>query len=937
MKKRWAWVAAPLLGASVFFLLRGTGSPQSSPLSAASTVTLLVTLGHNAQSVERWDGSVLVTGGTLVSLEGRQFLADDAITGPAAWKCSTRQDAIAPYASIHYTEMRPGSQPEVLFLPVGLYLTLQPSGATRVSLQTKQGDFAFAVSDIGAAPTPFLAGRASVVRVPSVEKLSTEQFENDEPAIASLPSGAISVAWVAYRERADRVLLRTLENASWSAPEEVTPQPADIFRCALATDEGNNLWAFWSQREGDRWHIWARQKKDRRWRPATRLTGDGSHIFLRSAASPEGQIFLVWQSFRRGQSDIYMKVYSGQAWSEETRISESPANDWEPAVAAGPGGTAYIAWDSYDRGNYDIHFRSYRDGRLSPLQVVTSSPKFQAHASVAVDAQNRPWVAWNESGVNWGKDQGFLIVTPLAVPLHQERAIRAAMWDGRQWMEPRRKASEAFPSSLRQNSEHPQILFDGKGALAMVFRHWTRRESRQIGSPMVWENYFTRFDGNQWSAPRPMPHSGASIEKHAALARDRNGDVWAAWMTDHRPFSTMVPQNAEVYVARLGAAHTAVSLRGGAFEPVAETFVEAIPVHPAESEQVKAIRAYTISAAGKQYKIYRGDMHRHTDVSTDFKYDGSLIEVYRYGLDAAGFDYIAPTDHQTGFDQEFTWWQNQKLVELFLVPGSFTPLFAYERSVRFPNGHRNVVFAQRGVRTLPIPAEEAQGKTGAARLYEYLRKNRGVAMPHSMATDQGTDWRDNDPELEPLAEIFQGYRNSYEYEGAPRAATALNLHAQKSGWQPAGFWWNALAKGYRLGVQASSDHWSTHISYACLLAESFTGEGLLDAIRKRHAYAATDNIILDFRARVGNASAIMGDVVTSRTAPQLTVRVIGTGAIQQIDLIKNQTFIYTTRPGTKEAGFEFSDNDFKPGGNYYYVRVLQQDGQLAWSSPIWVE
>ena len=296
-----------------------------------------------------------------------------------------------------------------------------------------------------------------------------------------------------------------------------------------------------------------------------------------------------------------------------------------------------------------------------------------------------------------------------------------------------------------------------------------------------------------------------------------------------------------------------------------------------------------------------------------------------------------PTDHQAGYDQEFTWWQNQKLVDIFQVAGAFTPLYGYERSLLFPNGHRNVVFAQRGVRTLPVPAAEASGKDGAAKLYEYLKKNKGISMPHSSATNQGTNWRDNDPEVEPLIEIYQGYRNSYEYEGAPKAATTLNQQAQKSGWQPEGFWWNALAKGYKLGVQASSDHWSTHISYACLITESFTREGLLDAIRKRHSYAATDNIILDVRAKAGAGSYMMGDSFSSETAPQISVHAIGTTAIKQVDIVKNQSFVYTSHPGTKETRFDFADQDYAAGQNYYYVRVMQDDGQLAWSSPIWVK
>jgi hypothetical protein len=913
-----------LVGLLWWAVLRGGSAPQGAALSGG--LTFLVTLGIGAKTDERWDGSVRATGGRLLRLEGRHFSAGDAIVAPDGWRCAIRRDQVAPYADIHYTEMRPGSEPPVLFHPVGVWIMVE-RGA-RLAVETTQGNFEFQADEVASAQR-FLDGRVEVRPAATVEKLTEEDYEDDEPSIVAQRDGSLSVAWVAYRDRADRILVRTRRGGSWSAPEEVTPQPADIFRTAAAEDGEGNLWVFWSERENDQWHLRARQKKNGQWQPALRLTDAGTNMFHR-AASGGGRVFLVWQSFREGQSDIYLRVHESGRWSAEVRVSDSSANDWEPAVAAAPDGTAHIAWDGYDKGNYDVHLRSWREGRLSPIHAVTSSPRFEAHAAVAVDPQGRPWVGYDIAGVNWGKDVGFLIPVPLAVPLHKERDIGLAVLDGEQWREPK-TPFDAMPG----NAEHPQLAFDGRGGLNIIFRHWTRNYSRQIGSPMCWENYLTRWESGRWSSPEPLNHSAGSIEKHAALARDAAGDIWAAWMTDERPFATQIPANAEVYCARLGS----VKPGAGLPELVArrEPAVAAIPVHLKEPEDVRAVRHYVIEAGSRRYRIFRGDLHRHTDVSQDFKYDGSLIEVYRYALDAADFDYIAPTDHQTGFDQEFTWWQNQKLVDLFFLPGRFAPLFAYERSVPFPNGHRNVVFAHRGVRTLPIPEEERKGQVGAARLYAYLRQNRGISMPHSSATSQGTDWRDHDPEVEPLIEIYQGYRTSYEYEGAPRAASTSNPQAQKSGWQPEGFWWNALAKGYRLGVQASSDHWSTHMSYACILAESLTRENLLDAMRRRHTYAATDNIVLDFRARTDGRTYLMGDSFTAEAAPQLIVRVRGTGPIQQIDLIKSQKFIYTVRPGAAEAAFEFTDKDFVPGQNYYYVRVLQQDGQLAWSSPIWVK
>jgi Protein of unknown function (DUF3604) len=802
----------------------------------------------------------------------------------------------------------------------------------RLAVSTKQGNFDFPLSQVSDEVKPMLGGRATVVRVPAVEKLSAPEFEDDDAAIVTLPDGGVAVAWVAYKDRADRVLLRELRGGSWTAPQEVTASAADVFRCSLAADSAGNLWAFWSQREGDVWRLWGRRRSGSAWGTPERIGLDGTDSFHRAAASPDGTVFVTWQSFRGGQSDIYMRARGRDGWSPEVKVSESTANDWEPAMAAGPDGTAYIAWDTYDRGNYDVSFRSWRAGALSPLRRVTAGPRFQAHAAVSVDGQGRPWVVWDESGVNWGKDQGFLIPTPFATPLHRERSIGLVMWDGSAWQSPRAR----LDAGIAENAEHPQIAFDARGTLTMVFRHWTRHNRRTIGSPMDWENYLARFDGETWTTPEPLPHSAGSIEKLPALARARDGQIRAAWMTDNRPFATQRPANADVYSATLGAPRPA-RWSANSLQPFMEPFAEAIPVHTKETEDVKAARAYRLTAAGRQYAMYRGDMHRHSDVSQDFKYDGSLLEIYRYAIDAAAFDYLAITDHQAGFDQEFTWWQNQKLVDLFQVAGAFSPLYAYERSVPYPNGHRNVIFAHRGVRTLPIPQAEQQGEAGAAKLYEYLRQNNGITMPHSSATSQGTDWRDNGGPLEPLIEIYQGYRTSYEYEGAPRAATRDNPQVQKSGWQPEGFWWNALAKGYKLGVQSSSDHWSTHISYACLLAEKLTREALFDAIKRRHAYGATDNIVLEFKAQAGGSEYIMGDAFAAAASPRFAVRVIGTGPIKQVDVIKNGKFIYNARPGEKQARFEMTDREFGSGESWYYVRVLQEDGQLAWSSPMWVK
>ncbi len=65
-------------------------------------------------------------------------------------------------------------------------------------------------------------------------------------------------------------------------------------------------------------------------------------------------------------------------------------------------------------------------------------------------------------------------------------------------------------------------------------------------------------------------------------------------------------------------------------------------------------------------------------------------------------------------------------------------MFAYERSVQYPEGHRNVIFAQRGIRTLPRQPLTSENDNAPApdtlSLYEYLKLFNGISASHTSAT-----------------------------------------------------------------------------------------------------------------------------------------------------------------------------------------------------------
>src|SRR5581483_11939282 len=290
------------------------------------------------------------------------------------------------------------------------------------------------------------------------------------------------------------------------------------------------------------------------------------------------------------------------------------------------------------------------------------------------------------------------------------------------------------------------------------------------------------------------------------------------------------------------------------------------------------------------------------ELSQDGGSDGALEDMWRYGIDAARFDWMGNNDHDNGGGKEYTWWLVQKTCDLYQNPG-FATMFTYERSVAYPNGHRNVMFARRGIRTLPRLINE-QGQVSdedTKMLYDHLKELDGICASHTSGTGMGTDWRDNDGKVEPIVEIYQGHRNSYEHLGAPRVAREPSEAI--GGWRPLGMVWNALAMQYKLGFQASSDHISTHISYAVALAEDATRPAILDAFRRRHCYAATDNIIMDVRS----GDHLMGDEFPADGPVRLEVSIHGTRPLARVDIIKDFRYVYSTEPKAPKVSFRWTD------------------------------
>lgn len=947
------WLLSTIL--SISALPAGEPEVVREPARAQSISTRIL-FGMDRLTPRRWDGAIKVSPGGVLSVDGVHFEGRDTIQDRFRWLLSNRvtryADSTTPrgYDPVHTRQFA--------MIPNGITATLEAGEASEVMVETEEGNLSFSMDSlVFGHPRKFFDGLAQAERIPTTVDFTEGAAYNDYPVLAADRRGGLWMSWISYSEERDAVWIARNEGEAWGPPVRISPpEYGDNFRTSVEVGPNGDPVVVWSGKGPDgQWGLFSRAMAGDSLAPVSSIASHGENIYHRTTTDGAGNTHVVWQGFRNQVSRILHARLDGSGWSPETVVSIGEADDWAPAAAATSDGSVWVAWDGYLAGDFNIYLRRLApNGQWQEPIRVTSSPGFDANVSLAAGANGRLWIAWDHGEANWGKDWSSQRFRPGGgAGLYRLRSVKVAVLEGgRLRLAPDIMA--AVPDAYRDYVQQARLAVDARGHVWVMARSLTSvttRVNNNWGAGGIWEMLLTRLDGEGWLPAVKLHGTNGRNDVWAASTVDSRGRLWFAWSRDARPFGsplravnrpTPSAQTTQVSYTVIDPSHPAWMGSGQPpLEPFTEASVAAVPVHPNEVQDTEAIRSYRYTVGSRTYRVLRGDLHRHTDISSDGIGEGGLIDFYRYALTAGQYDFMMVGDHQYGGDSvpgvEYNWWRTEKSEDLFGIQDRFWPLYGTERSLPYPNGHRNTVFAQRGVRWMPIQADERRGliNTGEI-LFPYLRRNGGISTPHTSGSDQGTDWRESDPEIEPVVEIYQSLHASYEYPGAPRAETPdKRYYHHGEPWRPDGFVWEAWAKGIKIGVQASSDHVGTHDSYACVLVPAdrpVTRQDLIDAMKLRHTYAATDNIILDVRM----GDHIMGDAFQTTRRPALTVRAHGTGPIKRVVVIKDNAIVFTATPEGKDADLEYRDDTAAPGESYYYVRVEQNDGSLAWSSPIWV-
>ncbi len=375
---------------------------------------------------------------------------------------------------------------------------------------------------------------------------------------------------------------------------------------------------------------------------------------------------------------------------------------------------------------------------------------------------------------------------------------------------------------------------------------------------------------------------------------------------------------------------------------------------------------------GEGPRLFWGDIHTHTALC-DGCFDPGLF--YPEARDRLGLDFAAITTHDTmdifePSGRKDEWELVRELQERHNQPGRFVTFLGYEWSDH-RWGHRGVFFAP----DVPDPRMYSFVKPESAtpdRLEALLRDHEVIVVPHHtawrrvfvallnwlkflrMKIPEAYTWWDVDNEQQRLVEIYSMHGSSERYDG-PYPIT----HGDPRGWFPrflrddrgkpghGNYVQEALAAGLRLGIIAGSDRHDYAVDerihpidvyprgLTAIYADELTPEALWRSLWDRRVYGTTGaRIVLEFYAD----GLPMGTEYVSTDQPRLRGNILGTASIRKAELLRHDQRGYTvawSAEGAAEASFDFIDEDLR-GEGFYYLRVEQDDGHCAWSSPIWI-
>lgn len=361
---------------------------------------------------------------------------------------------------------------------------------------------------------------------------------------------------------------------------------------------------------------------------------------------------------------------------------------------------------------------------------------------------------------------------------------------------------------------------------------------------------------------------------------------------------------------------------------------------------VKAVKAgckdsstTTLSYTERQnstYNLYFGQLHSHTSYSDGA---GTIDEAYKHAQEVENIDFLAVTDHSNSFDNadkasiadgsvSTEWVEGQQKAQEYTTD-DFVGIFGYEMTWSNGLGHMNT-FNTDGFQSRTQTAYSTYS-TALQNYYATLKTDTdSISQFNHPGTTFGdfSDFAYYDEEIDNLITTVEvgngegaigssGYFPSYEY------------------------YQRALDKGWHVAPTNNQDNhkglWGdANTGRSVVMADSLTRENIYDAMRNYRVYATEDNDLNIYYTLDGyEMGTILEEGMTGESvALKVKLSDATDSSIGTVSVITNGGLVLATETLSASSGIvDFTiDNDY----SYYYIKVVEADGDIAVTAPVWV-
>lgn len=334
----------------------------------------------------------------------------------------------------------------------------------------------------------------------------------------------------------------------------------------------------------------------------------------------------------------------------------------------------------------------------------------------------------------------------------------------------------------------------------------------------------------------------------------------------------------------------------------------------------------------QSYQVYFGDLHEHSIFSWDSQAGAkSPAAAYSHAKHVAQIDFMAITDHTNGLS-ESNYQGVRAAAQLYDHPDSqFVAIAGQELGSLGSTGYGHMNIFEPPTRA--DNASDNDTRYNLSHAYQFLIDNGLMGQFNHPTTENGNS----------------NFNDLAYFPGADLNMNGLEVLNGKRSSNYEAYYLQALANGWHVGALGDQDNHagfygnnrsnSGDIYLTGLLATELTKAEVLAALADRRTYAFqnspdADRIYLTEYTADGHWMGESFD--NDDNAVSFTVRAHASVPFLSAQLYKNGALIGSTFPGTNDFVWNFSDTQ-SFGEVYYFVKLVQEDEDALWSSPIWVK